>query len=85
MWGLTWQFAGKIFTLPVNPIQYGPIQFAEQPQQPTNNKEDVKTCQQVIGTFLYYASAVDGTMLPALNSLSEEQMEPTHTTMRNIK
>ena len=70
---------------PVNPIQYGPIQYAEQPEQPTNNAEDVKTCQQIIGTFLYYARAVDGTMLPALNSLSEVQTSPTPTTMKNIK
>ena len=36
---------------------------------------DLKKCriQQIIGTFLYYARTVDCTILPALNTLAEQQ------------
>ena len=33
--------------------------------------------QQIIGTFLYYARAVNCTILPALNTLAEQQLNPT--------
>ena len=33
--------------------------------------------QQIIRTFLYYARAVDFTMLPALNILADQQPSPT--------
>ena len=33
--------------------------------------------QKNIGTFLYYARAVECTMLPALNTLAEQQSSPT--------
>ena len=36
--------------------------------------------QQIIETFLYYAFAVDCTMLPALNTLPEKQSSPTKNT-----
>ena len=41
-----------------------------------------KNCriQQNIGTFLYYARAVDCTMLPALNTLAEQQSSTTKNT-----
>ena len=40
--------------------------------------------QQVCGTFLYYAIAVDQTMLAALNSISAAQANATTTTMGDI-
>ena len=36
--------------------------------------------QQIVGTFLYYACSVDFTMLPDLNTLSEQQSSPTKNT-----
>ena len=35
--------------------------------------------------FLYYARAVDSTMLVALSSIASEQAKPTATTMKKIK
>ena len=40
--------------------------------------------QQVCGTFLYYAIAVDQTMLEALNAISVAQAPATTTTMGDI-
>jgi hypothetical protein len=40
-------------------------------------KEDKKIIQEVIGTFLYYARCVDGTMLAALGSIATQQLYPT--------
>ena len=40
--------------------------------------------QQVCGTFLYYAIAVDQTMLAALNAISAAQSNATTTTMGDI-
>ena len=40
-------------------------------------EEENRRIQQIIGTFLYYAHAVDCTMLPALNTLAEQQSSPT--------
>eukprot|EP00804_Cyclotella_cryptica_P027157 CCRYP_016091-RA/>CCRYP_016091-RA protein AED:0.31 eAED:0.28 QI:0/0/0/1/1/1/2/0/527 len=40
--------------------------------------------QEVIGVFLYYARAVDCTMLPALGSLATQQSAPTQNTMLKI-
>eukprot|EP00804_Cyclotella_cryptica_P006226 CCRYP_020767-RA/>CCRYP_020767-RA protein AED:0.16 eAED:0.16 QI:0/0/0/1/1/1/2/0/846 len=40
--------------------------------------------QEVIGVFLYYARAVDCTMLPALGSLATQQAAPTQNTMSKI-
>ena len=48
-------------------------------------KEEKTFIQQVVGTFLYYARAVDGTMLTALNAIASEQASPTVTTMRKSK
>ena len=36
--------------------------------------------QKVIGTFLYYARAVDCNVLPALNTLAEQQSSSTKNT-----
>ena len=44
------------------------------PPIPEERKHSI---QQLIGTFLYYARAVEYTMLPALNTLSEQQSSPT--------
>ena len=40
---------------------------------------------QVTGTFLFYARAVDATMLTALSALASEQAHPTEATMRKCK
>ena len=61
-------------------------QYAEdEDTSPTLNKEQKKFIQEVIGVFLYYARAVDCTMLPALGDLATQQANPTENTMRNVK
>jgi hypothetical protein len=40
---------------------------------------------QVTGTFVFYARAVDGTMLTALSALASEQANPTEHTMQKWK
>jgi hypothetical protein len=41
---------------------------------------DIRRIQAIVGTFLYYARAVDCTMLPALNQISTQQAKPTKMT-----
>ncbi len=41
--------------------------------------------QEVAGTLLYYARAVDSTILPALSAIATEQANPTEKTKATIK
>jgi hypothetical protein len=41
--------------------------------------------QAVTGTLLYYARAVDPTILTTLNAIAMQQLTPTHKTMEEIK
>jgi hypothetical protein len=67
--------------------QYGAkTQYAEsQHESPLLNKEDTKHVQAVMGNFLYYARAVDSTILTALSSLATEQAKPTQKKMEKVK
>jgi hypothetical protein len=62
-----------------NEVQYGrKIQLTEPADtSPPLSKDDIKSLQQVIGTLLYYARAVDSTMLVALSNLSLAQAHGT--------
>ena len=40
--------------------------------------------QQIVGTFLCYARAVDCTMIPALNTIAEQHPNPTQNTGAEI-
>ena len=44
----------------------------------------IKRVQEVIGVFLFYARAIDSTMLPALGTLAALQTTATTTTMKAI-
>jgi hypothetical protein len=72
---------------PHNPKQYGQKQQFSEPEDksPPLGKEDKKFIQEVTGTFLFYARAVDPTMLVALSSLAAEQCNPTERTMAKCK
>ena len=52
---------------------------------PLLSKEDKKYVQEVVGTFLYYARAVDCTMLPALSTIATQQANPTERTLAKVK
>ncbi|KAL7474071.1 hypothetical protein ACHAW6_000066, partial [Cyclotella cf. meneghiniana] len=51
---------------------------------PTLSKDKKTFVQEVIGVFLYYARAVDCTMLTALGSLTAQQASPTKNTLAKI-
>ena len=72
---------------PHNPKQYGSkTQYVEDKDTSALlRKEDKKFIQEVTGTFLFYARAVDATMLTALSSLAAEQCSPTERTMEKCK
>ena len=54
-------------------------QYAElESNEPQLGESDEKYIQQVLGTFLFYARAVDRTMMVALSTISSEQASPTH-------
>ena len=66
------------------PIQYGvKSQLTSPPDlsEPLNKKE-IKHLQQVIGVLLYYARAIDNTMLVALGTLAAAQTQGTAETAR---
>ena len=69
------------------PIKYGAkVQYAEPTDSsPPLDKDDKKFIQEVTGTFLYYARAIDSTMLTALSALASEQASPTQKTMEKCK
>ena len=61
-------------------IQYAPVPDA----QPFLSTKETNIIQQIVGTFLYYAHAVDPTMLMALNKIGANQAAPTATTARKV-
>ena len=48
------------------------------------DKDGKKFVQQVTGTFLYYARAVDSIMLVSLSALAPEQASPTQKIMEKV-
>ncbi len=65
-------------------LQYGAkMQYAkEDDESPPLSKKETKYIQAVAGTLLYYARAVDTTILPSLNLIATEQTKPTQETMK---
>jgi len=70
------------------PYEPGPVQYGRKSQKvPVEqeskllDKEGKLRVQQVVGSFLYYARAVDMTILHALNSIATESSKPTDRTM----
>ena len=69
------------------PIEYGTKVQTSAPEDtsPKLGKEMTKFCQEVTGVFLYYARAVDSTMLVALSAIAAEQESPTEMTLTKVK
>jgi hypothetical protein len=68
------QHAPHLWTKPV----YGQkVQYANTDTSALLDKSGTQRVQSVSGTFLYYARAVDPTILPALNEISNNQAKPT--------
>ena len=65
------------------PMYGATIQYAKKlDDSPKLDKEDKLFIQQVTGTFLYYARAVDSTMLVTLSAIAAQQSDPTVETMK---
>jgi hypothetical protein len=64
--------------------QYGAtIQYtADKDTSPPLSKDEVTTHQQIVGTFLFYARAVDPTMLVTLSTLAAQQACATQATKK---
>ena len=60
-------------------------QFAEYDASPPAGKEDQKHVQKLTGKFMWYARAVDGTMLTPLSALASQQAKPTKETMKRAQ
>jgi hypothetical protein len=70
----------------VKPVYGAKAQYAaDADSSPLLSPEDKKFIQEVVGTFLYYARAVDPTMLTALGSIATQQANPTEHTMQKVK
>ena len=70
------------------PIKYGvkTRQYALEPDtSPLLDNQGIKYVQQVVGSLLYYARAIDGSMLTALNTIGSEQAKPTKQTELKCK
>ena len=65
------------------PPKYGVrVQIAEpEDNTPLLPEERLKFIQQVVGVFLYYAIAIDNTILVALSEIGSEQSRATSKTM----
>ncbi len=60
-------------------------QFTEPEEDlPPLRKEETKFVQAIVGTLLYYGSAVNSTILMALSSLATEQAKPTEKSMATV-
>ena len=64
------------------PITYGKsIHTApEEDTSPVLSPLGIRHIQRVVGSFLYYARAIDNTIHPALNDIGSQQSKPTQTT-----
>ena len=75
-----------------SPHEHVPFSFGAKQQYATQRKdapaamqEENIYVQQVLGTFLYYARAVDCTMLMPLSAIASEQASPTKKTLEKVK
>ena len=78
--------AGKVQDQPHQhsiPMYGSTIQYAKKlDDSPKLDKEDKLFIQQVTFIFLYYARAVDSTMLVTLSAIAAQQSDPTVETMK---
>ena len=53
-------------------------------QQIISQINKLNLVQQVCGTFLYYAIAIDNTIIPALSNISSDQYKATNNTAKQV-
>ena len=70
----------------IEPTYGSKKQYAEEADTSSPLSKANKTyVQEVVGVFLYYARAVDCTMLAALGSIATQQSNPTENTMAKVQ
>ena len=69
-----------------HPIKYGKDNQTVDPidDSPPLDEAGKKYIQQVVGSFLYYARAVDPTILMALSDIATQQNKPTENTKKRV-
>ncbi len=69
-----------------NPIKYGQDNQATDPinTSPKLDKANKKRIQQIVGSFLYYARAVDPTIVMAISDITSQQAAPTEDTDNHL-
>ena len=71
---------------PINFSTKGTTQYAMKPDDsPLLSPSETKWVQSVVGSLLYYARALDPTLLTALNHIGTSQAQPTHHTKDQCK
>ena len=60
-------------------------QKLDEEESPPVGEDKKKFIQQVLGSFLYYARAVDVTILHALNAIAADQAHPTERTIARVE
>jgi hypothetical protein len=70
----------------LNPIKYGKGNQVPSPldDSPLLNRGKKKSVQQIVGSFLYYAQAVDPTILMALSEISSQQAAPIENLINRV-
>jgi hypothetical protein len=67
------------------PIYGAKIQYAApDDDSPLLDTADIKCVQEILGTLLFYARAVDNTMLTAIGAIATQQSKGTKQTMQAI-
>ena len=74
------QYSSFLVT-PYIPLKKGQHQYAPTPDESALlSAPETTRIQQIIGSLLYYARAIDSTILPALKILAQSQASPTKIT-----
>ena len=75
-----------------SPAVYTPPHYGSTKPQPATvddseplSPADAKVLQEIVGVFLYYARAVDVSMLPAVTAVASEQAKPTQAVFAAAK
>ena len=85
------RFCPNISRGAASPMVYVPPTYGAHQQTATIDTGDPLsaadrvTLQEIVGCMLYYARAIDSTMLTAVNHLSSSQAHPTATTLANAQ
>ena len=74
------------YSFELKPIQYGKQSdtIPHEEPSPLLDKDEKKHIQQVVGSSLYYARAIDMIILLALSDIASEEANPSEKTMKRV-